>query len=303
MMRLCSAARPLGRGAARGGWLSMMRLSCSAAATRPPLGDEILELAQHATLVVLTRHEAIERVQNGIVLRGAQGDDLLLMVVRLRCHKRAEQPWHDPKSWKPPTSSSEQKKWEEKGGARKIEKEDRNSVQDEQGRYKTKLVWESCKWTEAVDDEGTARGKKQGKGFIEREPSEQNVPGRPAKAPTAPNSYGGWDAAYEIGQDVSEIQFLEQNASRRRVKLVLHTPHKMLEVGHEDHAFKGNETIVPEMPAEWMHQQALKLELRRSQDEKGVGANGNGNGNGAPNKGAQAMAGNMLGRRLRLRRN
>ena len=153
-----------------------------------------------------------------------------------RCHKRAEQPWQDKETWK---EVQGRKVMEKKGGARKFEYE-------KNGKKST--AWESCKWTEAVDDEGTARGKKQGKGFIEREPSEQNVPGRPAKAPTAPNSYGGWDAAYEIGQDVSEIQFLEQNASRRRVKLVLHTLHKMLEVGqHSQTSFHRVVTLEEEL--------------------------------------------------------
>ena len=82
-----------------------------------------------------------------------------------RCHKRAEQPWQDKETWK---EVQGRKVVEKKGGARKFEYE-------KNGKKST--AWESCKWTEAVDDEGTARGKKQGKGFIEREPSEQNVPG------------------------------------------------------------------------------------------------------------------------------
>lgn len=41
----------------------------------------------------------------------------------------------------------------------------------------------------------------------------------------------------------------------------------MLAVGHEDHASKGNSTLAQDLPTEWIHKEAMKLELRRDKQE------------------------------------
>lgn len=114
-------------------------------------------------------------------------------------------------------------------------------------------------WESTLQEESLERSKKRRDAFIYRESSEVNVPGRPATAPTAPNSNSGWDPTYEIGKDVAEIQHLERDCSRRRVQLLLHTLQKMLLVGQ--HCQTSLQRVV-----------TLEEELRRQQSREALGA-------------------------------
>lgn len=113
-------------------------------------------------------------------------------------------------------------------------------------------------WENTLQQESLERSAKRRDAFIRRESSEVNMPGRPATAPTAPNSNSGWDPAYEIGRDVAEIQHLERDCSRRRVRLLLHTLQKMLLVGQ--HCQTSLHRVV-----------TLEEELRRQQSREALG--------------------------------
>jgi hypothetical protein len=113
-------------------------------------------------------------------------------------------------------------------------------------------------WEKTLLKESSERGQKKRDAFIGRESSEVNMPGRPATAPTAPNANSGWDPAYEIGRDVAEVQQLERDCSRRRVRLLLHTLQKMLLVGQ--HCQTSLHRVV-----------TLEEELRRQQSREAMG--------------------------------
>lgn len=126
--------------------------------------------------------------------------------------------------------------------------------------YSVLKPWKDQKelWEKTLQEESLERSKKRRDAFIHRESSEVNVPGRPATAPTAPNSNSGWDPTYEIGRDVAEIQHLERDCSRRRVQLLLHTLQKMLLVGQ--HCQTSLQRVV-----------TLEEELRRQQSREALG--------------------------------
>ena len=129
-----------------------------------------------------------------------------------------------------------------------------------ENHYVVLKPWKDQKevWEKTLQQESLERSTKRRDAFIRRESSEVNMPGRPATAPTAPNSNSGWDPAYEIGRDVAEIQQLERDCSRRRVRLLLHTLQKMLLVGQ--HCQTSLHRVV-----------TLEEELRRQQSREALG--------------------------------
>jgi hypothetical protein len=150
-------------------------------------------------------------------------------------HEQAQRPWKgDGFERHPDWQLAMQKERRERRAAAEIAKIKKPWQKGPSEDHRVSLKpWKDQKdgWADTLAVESKERANRQRDAFINQESSEVNMPGRPTSKHSAPNSNTGWDPAYEIGQDVAEIQQLEADCSRRRVKLMLHTLQEMLSVG------------------------------------------------------------------------